>query len=108
MTSIITVNGMKITVEGSGSIHVSNNNLIIDGKRIEIGNTQHDLIIEGNCGNINCDCSVTVNGNVNGDIDCGGSCKCGDVSGSVDAGGSVTANNISGDIDAGGSVHVSR
>lgn len=51
---------------------------------------------------------ITINGRTitcSGNIDCGGSCEVsGNVDGNIDAGGSVTCGNVSGDIDAGGSV----
>jgi hypothetical protein len=107
MVTTLKINGTTITVEGNGSVSFINNRLVVGGKTIEIGSSP-EIIIEGNCGEIRCDCSVTVNGNVNGNIDCGGSCKCGDVSGSIDAGGSVTSGKVGGGIDAGGSVHCQR
>lgn len=42
-------------------------------------------------------------------IDCGGRCEVsGDVEGDIEAGGSVTCGNVSGDIVAGGSVRCRR
>ncbi len=48
--------------------------------------------------------NVTIEGDVQGDVDAGNSVTCGDVGGSVDAGSSVTCGDVNGDIDAGGHV----
>lgn len=47
---------------------------------------------------------VTINGNVGGDVDVGGSVTCGHVRGSVSAGSSVNCGTIRGSIDVGGAV----
>jgi len=103
--STITINGIKIDYN-DGCIKISNGCVIIGGKEI-ISNTTN-VKIEGNVGDILCDGQVTVNGEVKGNVDAGGSVSCGNVTGSVDAGGSVSALNINGDIDAVGSVHVTK
>lgn len=106
----ITTNGKTVTVEGQRNISVINGNIIVDGKRIDVGEigAGHEVTITGNCGSIKCDGNVTVEGSVYGNIDCGGSCKCGDVSGDIDAGGSVQGSSYGGNIDAGGSVRITR
>jgi len=103
----ITSNGKTVSVEGTGKICIRDGTVIVDGKRIDIGDG-HDITIQGNCGSIQCDGNVTVEGSVTGNIDCGGSCRCGDVSGDIDAGGSVQGSSYGGNIDAGGSVHITR
>lgn len=103
MNTII-INGMKIEYDGNGSISVIGNCLRIGTKEINIG--EKVINIEGNCGTITCKGNVNVTGNVNGNVDCAGSCTCGDVGGDIDAGGSVRANNAKANIDAGGSVHI--
>jgi hypothetical protein len=101
---------VKQTVSVNGdSISIINNKLYINGKeyKFENGNVS-ELEIKGNVSSINSDCSITINGDVAGDVDVGGSVNVvGNVTGDIDAGGSV---NISGrhkgDIDAGGSVSI--
>lgn len=101
---------VKQTVSVNGdSISIINNKLYINGKeyKFENGNVS-ELEIKGNVASINSDCSITINGDVAGDVDVGGSVNIvGNVTGDIDAGGSV---NISGrhkgDIDAGGSVSI--
>lgn len=101
---------VKQTVSVNGdSISIINNKLYINGKeyKFENGNVS-ELEIKGNVTSINSDCSITINGDVAGDVDVGGSVNVvGNVTGDIDAGGSV---NISGrhkgDIDAGGSVSI--
>jgi len=101
----------------NGKTYVGNNISIIDNNVIIDGTTQYknkdnnvvNIEIVGNTGKILCNGSVTVKGNVNGNVDCGGSCSIsGDVVGNIDCGGSCNANDVKGDIDAGGSVNCSR
>ena len=103
----IIVNGVKIEARG-GNITVRSGKVMVDGTSIEIKDDVRDVHIEGNVGCIYADGSVTVKGNVTGDVDAGGSVECGNVGGDVDAGGSVEAKDVAGDIDAGGSVQVRK
>lgn len=108
MINTICINGVTIETNG-GCISVYNNKIYIDNKEITDVNFNKEIIIKGDCNRIECDCNVTVEGNVYGDIKCAGSCKCGHVSGNVSAGGSVHSENVTGaSINAGGSVHVKR
>ena len=97
-----------ISINGN-NISIINNKLYIDGKEYKFEeNNISELEIKGNVASLSSDCSITINGNITGDIDVGGSVNIvGDVTGDIDAGGSV---NISGrhkgDIDAGGSVSI--
>lgn len=54
--------------------------------------------------NIKSDFSVYVNGEVDGDIEAGGSVTCDDVGGDIDSGGNVTCDDVKGNVRAGGSV----
>lgn len=67
-----------------------------------------ELELEGEIGNLDIDCSISVKGNITGTIDAGGSVNVvGDVNGDIDSGGSVNiSGNHKGDIDAGGSVSI--
>lgn len=85
----VTINGQTFTCSGS-NITISNGNVIVDGNMIQtnIGNNAK-VIVNGNVNEIDCSGTVEVHGN-SGSIDCSGSCTVdGDVNGNIDAGGSV-------------------
>lgn len=85
----ITINGKTITCSGNNVV-IRNGKVIMDGNTIQkCSSGDIRVVIEGDVNNIDCDVSVTVRGNVDGDIDAGGSVTCGNVSGDIDAGGSV-------------------
>jgi len=67
-----------------------------------------ELEFEGDAGNLDIDCSISIKGNVIGTIDAGGSVNIvGNVDGDIDSGGSVNiSGSHKGDIDAGGSVSI--
>lgn len=111
----VTINGNVIEVPDDASISVVGNQVLINGKSgvhtsfssSEI-NFSNDLKIEivGSPLNIHAERgSVSVKGNVAGNIDCNGSVSCGDVKGSIDCNGSINCGNVGGNIDAGGSVN---
>lgn len=105
---------------------VSNHKVIIvNGSVIECSEVQDCISIEvqGNVGRIDTLGSVSVTGNVDGDINTqgsvtvGGSCesintqgsvKCGDVNGDIHTMGSVNCGNVSGDIDTMGRVSIRK
>ncbi len=101
----VCINGDKIIVDGrpfeEGNIFESKEiNITINGtiKNLKIdGNVN---VLSGNVEKIDASGSVTVSGDVNGNIDCNGSVSCGNVTGNVDANGNVMAKNIAGDVDA--------
>lgn len=107
--STITVNGKTITVKGN-NISVANGRIIVDGKVMEEGlSGDVNVILSGDIKHIDVTGSVTVNGDVFGDIDAGSSVNVsGNITGYVDAGSSVSANNITGDVDAGSSVNANN
>jgi hypothetical protein len=91
-----------------GNICITDDSVIIDGIlqdgeklsgiiRIEVTGDLKNLIVKKG--------SVTVHGNIQGDIDTGGSVACGNVHGSIDTGGSVSCEAVGGNVDAGGSVN---
>lgn len=95
-----------ISVNGS-NISIINNRLYINGKEYVFEDKNiSELEIKGNVGALSSDCSISINGDVKGDIDIGGSINIiGNVTGDIDAGGSVNiSGSHKGDIDAGGSV----
>ena len=109
----IEINGRTINVSGN-NIRIANNHVYVDGKivdnldgpnitiviegTVEHVETEYDVSVQGKCKNITCDI-LTVNGNVNGDIDANCINVSGDIHGNVD----VVSMNIDGDIH--GSVH---
>lgn len=105
--NVIQINGVTIATNGN-NIAVRNGEVIVDGEIVATNIGNNKIIVNGDCGDIDCNGSVEVSGN-SGSIDCGGSCEVnGDVSGNIDAGGSVTCGNVNGDIDCGGSVKCRR
>ena len=99
----VTING--VTYEGN-NVSMINNRIIIDGKEVgETERAQTQIVINGNIGNLETDKSVTVNGEITGNVTAGGSVNCDDIGGDVRAGGSVNCDDIGGDVRAGGSVN---
>lgn len=104
----IIINGVRIQANGK-NIRVQNNSVYVDGKLVEEGLTGTvEIRFEGDLASLKTDGSAKINGNVEGYVDTGGSCKCGDVGGYVDAGGSVTCGKVDGDVHAGGSIKMVR
>ena len=97
MTSTISVNGVTVRIT-KGNVEVSGRGVYVDGQEIKIGKDR-DVHIKDNVNNINCKGSVTVEGNVKGSVDAGGSVTCNDIGNSVDSGGSVKARKVGGNID---------
>lgn len=103
--STVTINGK--TYSGlSGGIVIAGNCVYAGGKLVD-GEAQGvvEVIVEGDLTSLESSASVTVNGNVQGDVDAGGSINCGNVGGSVKAGGSANCANVAGSVKAGGSVN---
>jgi autotransporter translocation and assembly factor TamB len=104
----IVINGESISVSGN-NISIINGQIYVDGKLVKeelSGNVS--VSFEGDLASLKTDGSATINGNVLGDVDAGGSVKCGNIEKSVDAGGSVNCLNVGGDVDAGGSISMKR
>ena len=108
MNMIHKINNKKCVISVNGnSISIINNRLYINGKEYVFDDKDiSELEIKGNVGALNSDCSITINGDIKGDVDVGGSINIvGDVTGDIDAGGSINiTGSHKGDIDAGGSV----
>jgi hypothetical protein len=111
---MIRVNGK--TYSGN-NIQMVNGKVIIDGKEVGEKSKEQDFVItieKGAIVNLNCDESVTVNGNVmnivaqknincdkvKGSITAGGNVNCDDVGGNIEAGGNVNCDNVKGNITA--------
>lgn len=109
----ITISGNKGVIRNINTSNGSNNNSVtvyFDGDTLIIESDIEKVKVtyNGNIRNLKCDGSVTIYGSVEGNIKCGGSCKCDNVNGGINADGSVNCNNVGGDIDAGGSVNYRR
>ncbi|WP_259406040.1 polymer-forming cytoskeletal protein [Shouchella clausii] len=104
----IIINGKSISVSGN-NISVINGKIYTDGTLVESGlSGQVTILFEGDLANLKTDGSATIQGNVKGNVDAGGSVTCGNVGQSIDAGGSVKCGTVGGDVDAGGSVSMKR
>lgn len=93
--------------EQISGICIKNGVVRINGQKVEGCDREPcHITIEGNVGELLCDCDVTVNGHVTGRVECGGSCSVKhEIKGDVVCGGSCNAGGrIFGDIHAGGSV----
>lgn len=99
----------RITINGKtyygNNIIMTNGKIIIDGKPIEDGlSGVVELKVEGDLVSLHSDCSVTVNGDVKGNVSAGTSVNCKNVDGNVQAGSSVNCGNVGGNVKAGNSV----
>ena len=103
---MININGK---IYNGNCISINNGRVIIDGKEQINGlSGTVKVIVEGNLKSLKADGSVEVNGDVKGNIYCGGSCNCNNVGGDVDCGGSCNCGNVAGDVDAGGGIKMKR
>lgn len=98
---------------GGRNMRVVNNRVWIDGKDVTdgVGTVSNGILevrIEGILTSVETDCSVTVTGSVNGNVQAGGSVSAGDIGGKVNAGGSVNCGQVTGSVNAGGSVNCRR
>lgn len=102
MAGTCIING---TSYNGSNICVTNNQVIIDGV-VQCGEAKGVISIEitGGLMNLTSQSSVTVNGDVAGDVDCGGSLKCKNITGNADAGGSIQCRDVNGNVRAGGSI----
>lgn len=105
----ITINGEVFQIEGSASISINNNSISVGGNKIKDGLSDIvEIKWEGPVADVDSNASISITGDVTGDVDAGGSVKCGNVGGDVDAGGSISCGNVSGDVDAGGSISMRK
>ena len=110
----IEINNRIINVSGN-NIRIANGKVYVDGKlvdnidgpditiivegTVENLETEHDVEVQGNCGNVTCDI-LTVNGNINGDVDANCINVDGDINGNVDVVSINIQGNINGNVDA--------
>lgn len=101
----ITINGKTFT--GVGSVTVSNNRVMINGKSVDYGKAEDGIlevkVLEGTIEHLEADGSVVCN-DVRGSVQAGGSVSCKSVGGTIQAGGSVNCGEVGGSVIAGGSV----
>ena len=104
--SVSVVNGQIIINDEPAEVSFSNELKIeVIGGLINLKTERGSVTVHGDVqGQVNANGSVKVDGNVGGKVDANGAVTCRDVKGNVDAGGSVQCGNVGGDVDAGGSV----
>lgn len=126
MKSVININGTKYEIDGPGDVSIKNGQVFVDGKLLTPPSCEKsvhisiqgdvrslkvdhgDVQVEGDVlGNVDCGGSFT-GASVGGSVDCGGSAQCESVGGDVDAGGSVQCGDVGGSVDAGGSVKINK
>lgn len=99
-----TVNGK--TYRGQ-NVSIINDEVFVDGQRVE-GSDEGRIVrvvIEGDVSLVECDASVEVRGNVEGDVRAGGSVNCKAVGGDVHATSNVNCKAVVGSVRAGGNVN---
>ena len=108
MGNSITINGVRIEVQGSANhISIRNGNVTIGGNVVKTGLSGEVRVVwDGPLASLDCDGSAET-GPVSGNVSAGNGVKVsGDVSGNVSAGNGVTCQKVGGNIMAGGSVKV--
>lgn len=96
-----TYNGNSISIQGD--------RVIIDGNIVESVNKGIKIeIVHGPIDSIYSDKSLTIVGNINGNVAAGGSVSCDTVVGNITTKKSVACDDVEGDIFAGGSVNCDK
>jgi hypothetical protein len=104
MASKINVNGVDYTIEKGEAVVIIGDKINVRGAIDTTLKEKIDITITGDPCFVDCNGSLTVHGDINGNVDVSGNITCGNVEQSVDAGGNVTCHNVSGMVDAGGNV----
>lgn len=106
----IQFNGEDIEVSDIHSLNIDGDKIIINGKTYnETFPDSVRIFVYGNVENLVAKIgSVNVNGDVNNDIQCGGSVSCYSVKGNIKCGGSVNCGDIEGDVQANGSINANN
>lgn len=110
----IIINGVEVNNTPNGNIRIANGKIFVDNKEFNSKDivlserSVFNIFVKGDVENIQCNGSVDIGMNADGDIDCGGNVSVkGDINGDVDCGGNVKIEgSIDGNIDCGGSVIV--
>lgn len=104
--SVVQINGK--TYQGNNVV-MNNGTIIIDGITVEGDfNGSAPIQMSGDIHSLRTDGSATVDGNVQGNVNAGGSLKCGNIEGSANAGGSLKCGDIQGSAMAGGSLKCNK
>jgi hypothetical protein len=95
------------------NITIINDRIYVDGKDItdDAGEGAKGIVkieITGDVKLVNCDRSVSIKGNVNGDVKSGGSLNCDNITGNAESNGSMNAGNIGGNARSGGSMNCGK
>lgn len=103
----MSINGRSFT---GNNLTMRNGRIILDGVDVtdDTGvdpKTILEIKLTGDLESLDCDKSVTVIGQVKGNIDARGSVNCDNVGGDIKAGGSVNADDVKGSVYANGSVN---
>lgn len=115
-SSKVTFGSRSFSVSRGASISIVNGRVLINGKEVSVDGDLKEvkeikIIVcgAGTVGSIDSDSAIEVqNGvSINGNINAGGSIRCGDVNGSANAGGTVHCGNVTGSASAGGTVNCS-
>lgn len=103
--SDVSVVGDQVIVNNKGTKFSGDLKIEVIGGLINLRAERGSVTVNGDVkGNVDASGSITVKGNVGGKADASGNIQCGDVNGSVDAGGNIMCGKISGDADAGGNI----
>lgn len=103
--SDVSVVGDQVIVNNKGTKFTGDLKIEVVGGLINLRAERGSVTVNGDVkGEVDAAGSVNVKGNVGGKVDASGNVQCGDVNGSVDAGGNVMCGKISGNVDAGGNI----
>lgn len=108
MGNSITINGVRIEVQGSANnISIRNGNVTIGGNVVKTGLSGEVRVVwDGPLASLDCDGSAET-GPVSGNVGAGNNVTVsGDVGGNISSGNGVTCHKVVGNIMAGGSVKV--
>ncbi len=117
----IVVNGTTVEVPDGSNVSVVDGQVIVNnrdnvkfsgdlkieviGGLISLKAERGSVTVNGDVkGDVDAAGSVSVKGSVGGTVDASGSVTCGDVNGNVDASGNVMCGKVGGGVDAGGNV----
>lgn len=108
--AIININGVKKTITDNADITIHSDSVFVNGNDLSGKvNKGMKITIEGNVRSIDCQGSLSVTGDVYGNIRTNGSTNInGNVVGNVEASGNCSCKNISGDVSCNGKLVVGR
>ncbi len=101
MVTRIRINGVDVSVSGSGNLSIRNGRVIINGKDVTPDVPQIRIEVQGDVSSIQADAceQIHVTGSVGEVKTSSGDVRCGDVAGSVQVmSGDVTCGNVAGSV----------